>query len=192
MATDRSAFAQLAVIYRFCAQSMTYPSADWFSDQYLTTLYQFLQQMGGGQYVAELQEAMKSATASLEDLQVEYTRLFINGVPHVIAPPYGRVYKDHSLQGNFAEKTMQFYLQNGFTLKDGADLPDHIVHQLECLSFLAEDGNQAAEEEFLRTLFLPWFPIFASRVKKDAAHPFYPVIVSIIDFFTKEEEEYGV
>lgn len=192
MTSSNSAFEHIATIYRFCAQSMRYPSTDWFHEDYLKTLYGFLESLGGKEEIASLKGKISDAASALEPLQVEYTRMFITGIPHVAAPPYASVYQDKSLKGKFSEQTAAFYLECGYSLTKHADLPDNIVHQLEFLSFLAEDGNQAAEEEFIQRFFLPWFPVFASRVRSEAAHPFYPVIVSIIDFFTKEEEEYGV
>ena len=37
----------IATLYRFCAQSMQYPDPDWFSDNYLTSLYGLLDALGG-------------------------------------------------------------------------------------------------------------------------------------------------
>lgn len=192
MTHHQPAFEQLAAIYRFCAQSMIYPSKEWFTGIYINSLYSFLEVLGGQEEIDKLQKMFTDEEDSLETLQVEYTRLFITGVPHVIAPPYASVYIDKSLRGKYSEEILKFYQLSGFTLNKHADLPDNIVHQLEFLSLLTEDGNQKAEEEFIRLFFLPWFPVFASRVRKEAELPFYPVIVSIIEFFTKEEEEYGV
>lgn len=171
---------------------MHYPSAEWFNDQYLNGLYSLLESLGGTEELAALQQAFAGDSDKLETLQVEYTRLFITGVPHVAAPPYASVYLDKTLKGKFSEDILGFYHRAGYVLNEHVDLPDNIVHQLEFLSLLAEDGNQKTEGEFIRRFVWPWFPTFSSRVRKEAEHPFYPVIVSIIDFFTKEEEEYGV
>lgn len=76
----------IATIYRFCAQSMQYPSGDWFDDNYLQSLYLLLETLGGGDEKQQLQHALSNSSDFLEDLQVEHTRLFINGVPHVAAP----------------------------------------------------------------------------------------------------------
>jgi TorA maturation chaperone TorD len=171
---------------------MQYPDKNWVNDQYLEKLYLLLNALGEIEQSQKLQVACKQSTDFLEDFQVEHTRLFINGVPHVAAPPYGSVYIDKTLRGQYSDKISEFYNTHGYRLKEGADLPDSLVHQLEFLSYLARDKNQLAEEEFLSRFFLPWFPVFATRVKEEAQHPFYPIIISLIDFFTKEEEEYGV
>lgn len=189
---NQSSTDHIATLYLFCAQSMQYPAREWLNEQYLEKLYLLLETLGGVEQSQELQVACKNSKDILEDLQVEYTRLFINGVPHVPAPPYGSVYIDKTLRGQYSDKVSSFYNAHGYRLKEGADLPDSLVHQLEFLSSLARDKNQKAEEEFLRRFFLPWFPNFAGRVKEEAEHPFYHIIISLIDFFTKEEEEYGV
>lgn len=182
----------IAAIYRFCAQSMYYPEAAWLTDDYLKKLDGFLDALGGEEERAALLEACPGGRNCLEDLQIDYTRLFINGIPHTVAPPYGSVYLDRTLRGRYSDEVLAFYRSLGYSFHKEGELPDHIVYQLEFLSFLAEDRNGEGEEEFLRRFFLPWFGIFADRVKEQAHHPFYRIIVTIIDFFTKEEEEHGV
>lgn len=182
----------IAAIYRFCAQSMHYPDPSWLTEQYLSSLYNLLDVLEGLSEKEQLTSALDCSKDYIEDLQIEYTRLFINGMPHVAAPPYGSVYLEKSLQGKYAENVLLYYRSLGYTLAEHSDLPDNIIHQLEFLSFLAEDKNQQGEEEFLLKFFLPWYTIFSKQVKKESQHPFYHVIISIIDFFTKEEKEYGV
>lgn len=189
---NKSPAEHVATIYRFCAQSMHYPERTWFNDQYLEKVYLLLDTLGGEEQRKKLKESCLKSKDILEDLQVEYTRLFINGVPHVVAPPYGSVYIDKSMRGGYSDKILQYYSTSGYKLKAGADLPDSLIHQLEFLSFLAKDQNRKGEEEFLSDFFLCWFPVFATRVQEKAEHPFYQIIISLIDFFTKEEKEYGV
>ncbi len=162
------------------------------NETYLASLYSLLDALGGDEEKEAIITAKKKSVDFLEDLQVEYTRLFINGFPHVVAPPYGSVYFDKSLQGKFAEQVMQYYCSKGYVLTEKADFPDNLIHQLEFLSFLAEDNDQESEYEFLGTYFLPWFETFSKLVKKEAKHPFYRIIITLIDFFTEEEKEYGV
>jgi len=187
-----SATDHIATIYRFCAQSMKYPESSWLTEEYFSGLFELLTLLGGEEQKSNLQAAIEASNDFLEDIQVEHTRLFINGMPHVAAPPYGSVYLDKSLQGKYSEDVLIYYHSQGYTLTEQADLPDNLVHQLEFLSFLAEDKNRAGEEEFLRRYFLPWYTLFSAKVKEEIRHPFYQVIINIIDFFTKEEKEYDV
>jgi len=189
---NQSPAEHVATLYRFCAQSMQYPDASWFNDQYREKLQLLLATLGADDQSKALEKSFTQSSDILEDLQVEHTRLFINGVPHVAAPPYASVYMEKTLRGPYSDKILHFYNTSGYDLKAGADLPDSIIHQLEFLSFIVGDQNSEGEIEFLSQFFLPWFPVFATRVKEEAQHPFYPIIISLIDFFTKEEEEDGI
>lgn len=189
---NQSPAEHVATLYRFCAQSMQYPDASWFNDQYREKLHLLLATLGGDDQSKALEKSFTTSKDFLEDLQVEHTRLFINGIPHVASPPYASVYIDKTMRGQYSDNILRFYNTSGYDMKAGADLPDSLIHQLEFLSFIVGDKNQEGEIEFLSQFFLPWFPVFATRVKEEAQHPFYPIIISLIDFFTKEEEEYGV
>jgi TorA maturation chaperone TorD len=171
---------------------MHYPEPDWFTEDYLNNLFTLLETLGASEEKEQIARVTDITPESIEALQIEYTRLFINGFPHVVAPPYGSVYIDKSLQGLHTEKTLRFYTSYGYSLKDGADLPDHIIHQLEFLSLLADGDDSQAESEFLKTIFAPWFAKFHARVKQESNHPFYSVLVQLIDYLTKEEDEHGI
>ncbi|MBC8318662.1 MAG: molecular chaperone TorD family protein [Desulfobulbaceae bacterium] len=177
----------LVEIYRFLAQSMRYPEADWLDDTYWSVLTTLLTELEWHEELNELTTPRNNIADQLEDLQVEHTRLFINAVPHVLAPPYASVYAhvDGSLYGPIAEKTKKFYGEKGYSLSQN-DIPDHIVYELEFLAILADQDPEACEE-FLKILFLPWFPLFQERVLAAAKLPFYPVMVKLIDFFTRQE-----
>ena len=181
----------IARIYRFLAQCMQYPDKEWMGEDFFNVLYTLLGTLGAVDDGVAIKQSIDSSEDFLEDLQVEYTRLFINGVPHVIAPPYGSVYMDKALQGKFAGDTLAFYRKKGFNMEDDADLPDNLIHELEFLSLLAKEGDFAGEEEFLKKLFRPWYDRFHPKVTEGAHHPYYKVIVQLIDFFTKEEDKDG-
>jgi TorA maturation chaperone TorD len=121
-------------------------------------------------------------------VQIEHTRLFINAIPHVAAAPYASVhYKgDGTLYGAIAEQTKKFYRSKGFTLARENDLPDHLVYELEFLALLAKEDPDG-QREFLYSLFTPWFDIFRNKVLREAHHPYYRIVVNLIDFFTREE-----
>lgn len=181
----------IARVYRFLSQCMQYPDTEWMNEDFFNVFYNLLGTLGGVEDGVTIKKEIDNSADPIEDLQVEYTRLFINGVPHVVAPPYGSVYMDQSLQGAFAGDTLAFYRKKGFGMEKNADLPDHLIHELEFLSLLAEEQDFAGEDEFLNKLFRPWFKRFHPRVTEGAHHPFYRVVVQLIDFFTKEEDEDG-
>jgi putative dimethyl sulfoxide reductase chaperone len=179
----------ISSLYRFMAQCMQYPDSGWMNDGFFQVFYNLLDTLGAIREGKEIREALEQSPDYIEELQIEYTRLFINGVPHVVAPPYASVYMDKSIQGTFALKTLNFYREKGFAMEEGADLPDHLVHELEFLSLLTEEEDLAGEEEFLSKLFRPWYKQFCPRVAEETRHPYYRMVVTLIDSFTKEEKK---
>ena len=161
------------------------------TDEFFKVLYNLLGTLGAVDEGTAIKKEIDGSADPIEDLQVEYTRLFINGVPHVVAPPYGSVYMDKALQGTFAGNTLEFYREKGFGMEENADFPDHLIHELEFLSLLADENDLTGEEEFLNKLFRPWYGMFLARVTEGAHHPYYRVVVQLIDFFTKEEDKDG-
>jgi len=189
-----STLALLASLYRFCGLSMRYPEPVWFNRNYLTCLYSLLQNLGACQEITAIEDAFSSSSfeTALEEIQIEYTRLFINEIPHVVAPPYGSVYLDGSLQGKSTDIVLKFYRQHGYRPLEFSIPPDHLAHQLEFLASLAECGDVASERAFLSSCILPWYGQFLERVLNNARHPFYVTVVQIIAFFTEEEDEHGI
>jgi len=183
----------LSELYRFLGCSLAYPRALWLDRPYLDGLAGLLDSLECGEELTEIRNQSTDLPELLESLQIEYTRLFINSVPETIAPPYGSVYRrgEGMLNSISTEKTRQFYRQQGFDLASSTDLADYLPLQLEFLALLLEEGRQDTAEEFLIVHFRPWFAVFRDRVRQGALLPFYRILVELIDFFTKEEEEYG-
>jgi len=181
-------YQDISLLYRFLAQCLKFPEQSWFTEEFKAMFFSMLEQLEAAAESEDLKAFINESDDPIEALQIEYTRLFINGVPHVVAPPYGSVYLDKSLQGIHASKTLAYYREKGCDMAEGSDLPDHIVHELEFLSHLAEDGDLAGEKEFLENYFLTWFPDFKDRVLSEAHHPYYRLVITMIDYFTKEEE----
>lgn len=170
---------QLYDIYRFLAQALRYPEAGWFNDDFLSlyaSLLHDLEWPEKEQFVAVL------SAQQLEDLQVEYTRLFITGMPQVIASPYASSYIDGTLNGPMAVRTRQFYLDHGFDLASN-DFPDHIVNELDFAALL-EQKKVGSSQKFLTELFLPWFDLFKIEVLRGTTEDYYKTTIQLIDFFT--------
>jgi putative dimethyl sulfoxide reductase chaperone len=180
---------KMAEVYLFLSSSMKYPEENWKETGCFTILSTFLEQFPWEDEKKQLNEKLDSSNW-LETLQVEYTRLFINSTPHVIAPPYGSIYysEDGILYGKSTERVKQFYKEKGYEFTNDSELPDHLVFELEFLSLLAGEDNENEEEEyFLNKFFRPWFGKFRDRILSESHHPYYRMMVKLIDFFTKEE-----
>jgi TorA maturation chaperone TorD len=179
---------QLANFYLFLSQIMCFPEEHLLTDEFLDVYENWLNELDMHEEY-ELFRVLRKEENLLETLQIEYTRLFINAVPHLIAAPYASVYQksDQDLQGKITEKTRDFYRAQGFDIVNTAEPADHIRFELEFLSALAGNGKTEEEEQFLQTLFRPWFSEFKERVVQGAEHPYYTIAVKLIDLFTRKD-----
>lgn len=189
-AADPQQNETLADLYSFLALAMRYPDSSFLDQDYLRTFMMIIGQAGLMAEQDELRLIMANEENFLDSLQVEYTRLFINHIPQTIAPPYASVYMDgdYSLQGKYTEKIRDFYRGCGFDVTDNRIPPDHIQFQLAFLANLVQEDLFVQEQEFLTTLFRPWFARFLDTVFAEVEHPFYRVSLQLIDILTQEEQ----
>ena len=180
----------LADLYGFLALAMRYPEPSFLDDEYLAALVEILGQMGLVDEQNEIRHLMDSDPALLDNLQQEYTRLFVNNIPRTIAPPYASIYMDddYSLQGKYTEKIRDYYRSCSFDITDTNVPADHIQYQLAFLAALAQEKMFVQEQEFLTSLFRPWFERFVEAVYTEVEHPFYRVSLQLIDILTQEEQ----
>jgi TorA maturation chaperone TorD len=110
-----------------------------------------------------------------ETLQAEYTRLFINGYPHTVCPPYESVYLEKRMHGEAAIAVAAAYNEWEMTVEPG--LIDHLSTELEFLAFLASAESletdvskeaQEASERFLHDHLHRWVPQFITDLKEGA------------------------
>lgn len=180
----------LADVYGFLALTMRYPNSSFLKEDFLDVFEKLLASLDMPGEQEEIRACRQQESNFVDTLQVEYTRLFINGVPHIIAPPYGSFYLDgdHTLQGKSTRRARDFYRQYGYDIADTSELADHIRFELEFLAALARDNELEAEEQFLNDFFRPWFSSFYKRILDENGHPYYLVSTKLIDLFTKEEQ----
>ena len=143
------------------------------------------------------------ASAELQDLLVDYTRLFL-GAPQALAKPYASVWLsgEPGLMQDSAIELQKLYAQGGFQIDEGfRDLPDHVAVELEFLYLLnfqlnqarAADDNTAAQAfEVLRTAFLVghlgrWLGGFILAVHDNAQSDFYRELAEFTELFVRLE-----
>lgn len=143
------------------------------------------------------------AADSLQDLLVDYTRLFL-GAPQALAKPYASVWltDEPELMQDSAMELLQFYAQGGFEIDDEfRDLPDHVAVELEFLYLLSYQLNQAQASEdanalqalrVLRTAFLighlgRWLGPFMLAVHDHAQCAFYRELAEFTELFVRLE-----
>jgi nitrate reductase assembly molybdenum cofactor insertion protein NarJ len=135
-------------IYRCFSLMFSYPDEE---------LYEILKKLGEDEEVKKIAPSL-SDLPSLEDMQVEYTGLFISAFPTLPAVPYESYYREGTLNGETTVKRLKYYNKKGFSLADSTELPDHIAIELD---FIAETGDETIEK-YLKE----WAKEFLENVKK--------------------------
>ncbi len=178
-----------AALYYFLAQSFRYPEQTWLCEPYFDILDSIVKNLELNNNAIGLRKSYCANPEGLEILQIEYTRLFINAPPAVIAPPYSSIYLDQegNLYGPSAVWVKKFYQQHGFELSGGGDIPDHLVLELDFIALLIDEGQDNEAEQFLNEHFRKWFPLFKERVLNGSTNKFYSTLLTLVDFFTREE-----
>lgn len=185
-ASQNESSAVLYELYMFFSMTMRYPEEEFFNKEFLDGFEHLLHGLELNRELETFQQFRHNDDNLLQTLRIEYTRLFINAVPSVPAPPYASVYMggDHDLQGKFTEQTREFYRTYGYDIVDSSEPADHIAFELEFLAALVRDGEFEAEEEFVAQLFRPWFLKFQERLQGQTLHPYYEIAVQLIASFT--------
>ncbi len=140
------------------------------------------------------------------ELQVEYARLFI-GPSHLPAPPYESVYMSDSrgfLMGEAAQEVKKLYLQEGLALSPSiSDLPDHLLAELEFMSYLSEREASAwanetgkveqylrKQDTFLSDHLTKWLPPFAQGIRGASRQEFYCTLSELTVSLVGSDHDY--
>jgi putative dimethyl sulfoxide reductase chaperone len=143
------------------------------------------------------------ASAPLQDLLVDYTRLFL-GAPQALAKPYSSVWLtgEPELMQDSAMALLKLYEQGGFEIDpEFRDLPDHVAVELEFLYLLTHQQNRAEASgdtqalqavAVLRTAFLighlgRWLGPFILAVHDHAQCEFYRELAELTELFVRLE-----
>jgi putative dimethyl sulfoxide reductase chaperone len=143
------------------------------------------------------------AAADLQELLVDYTRLFL-GAPQALAKPYSSVWLSGQpeLMQDSAMELLKLYEQGSFEIDpEFRDLPDHVAVELEFLYLLTYQQNQARAHgdvqaqqavAVMRTAFLVghlgrWLGPFILAVHDHAQCEFYRELAEFTELFVRLE-----
>lgn len=113
--------------------------------------------------------------AAVEDLAVEYCRLFVGPHGHM-APVESIARGEGRYWGPSTEAVADFYRSAGLApLSEMNLLPDHLSMELDCLALLEEAGRGEEAVTFAREHVLQWLPTLAKHVLTSATMVFYRV-----------------
>ncbi len=129
--------------------------------------------------------------SDLEDLKVEYTRLFITSPHRTPAPPYASVYlsSDRRLKGEGYDQALAFYREAGYQPVEEGELADHVAYELSFMALLLEEGRRDLLKRFLEEHFLKWYPRFLTALKQAQPRPFYRALGDLVLSLTNRLRE---
>ena len=158
--------------------------------------------------------SQKSEGELLEDLAVEYARLFLGPGRHI--SPHESVHNQREdgqwgqLWGKSTVEVRKFIETAGFSYhSEFKGMPDHITAELEFMERVAqreeqawvEDDEEAAlycqkiEKRFIEEHLVKWIPQFCDKVTEEADLPFYrdmaKMTKNFIEFEKEEINRYG-
>jgi DMSO reductase family type II enzyme chaperone len=138
--------------------------------------------------------ALSNAGEEVDDLAIEYTRLFDVGASGPPCPLYGGLYGGARMKT--MEEAVRFYNHFGLTLSDSPhELPDHLTTELEFLHFLAfreaqalEQGDdpgayRRAQRDFLARHLGRWIPKMREKMEHKDPMPFFLGLVRRLESF---------
>ncbi|AFM00281.1 MULTISPECIES: molecular chaperone [Desulfitobacterium] len=209
-------------IYTLLSQCFVQPSEDLVASLVQGSLTEALQRTLGlveeGKVARELarvkdfgvQSQGRSPAEILQDMKVEYSRLFV-GPGHVVAPPYESVYKTRDddneigvVMGDAAIAAKRFYRSAGLELSDDfTDLPDHIALELYFMAYLCslefDMANEDKEKDpisirkmqtdFLKTHLGSWITDLSQAVDRGTNSEFYRGVAGLTEVWIGIERD---
>ena len=188
---------------RFLAGCFYEPGAEFAEERLFESILGAAQRISPELAAHALRLGQAFAAASLQDLLVDYTRLFL-GAPQALANPYASVWLtgEPELMQDSAMELLKLYEQGGFEIDpEFRDLPDHVAVELEFLYLLSYQQNQALASgdapalkavAVLRTAFLVghlgrWLGPFILAVHDHAQCEFYRELAEFTELFVRLE-----
>ncbi|MBK6982904.1 MAG: molecular chaperone TorD family protein [Betaproteobacteria bacterium] len=200
--------AARADLCRFLAACYYEPDARFAEERLFESMAEAAGRVDPG--LAEAARRLGEAFASdtLDDLLLDYTRLFLGPVD-TLAKPYGSVWlgKEKTLMQDSTMDVLALYEEGGFEIaEDFRELPDHVAAELEFLYLLLFRENSArrdaqsqalSENADLKRRFLGghlgrWAGPFCEAVRGGARSDFYRALADLTDRFIATEARRAV
>jgi TorA maturation chaperone TorD len=151
--------------------------------------------------------AILESDVSVEDLGIEYVRLFGVGFSGTPAIPTESNYRAPNRDGEvaaFIASLQADYRSMGLISTGGGEAPDHVSTELEVMSYLcgveAESwesdqetlamDTMGIEARFVRRHLAVWIPMFTSRALAADPGPFYERATKLVHAFVIHENDY--
>ncbi|MFZ6016594.1 MAG: TorD/DmsD family molecular chaperone [Nitrospirota bacterium] len=149
-------------------------------------------------------EEIQKEKYSLQTLQIEYTRLFINGTPSVLAPPYASAYSEERwLYGPPVIRALHTYQKAGLALTPKShEMPDYLLVELEFMIRLCQNEMKVGksygetydickeQHYFLTEQLTPWVFIWRKYVETYDRVGFYTKLAMLLGEWLKTDAAY--
>lgn len=201
---DARRAAARADLCRFLAACYYLPGPEFAEERVFDAMRTAAANIDAG--IAEAVDALGHAFdgTALQDLQVDYTALFLSPTGPV-ATPYESFWiggKDPALTQEATRRLMAFYVEAGFEIdEEFHDLPDHVAAELELLYALlfreararatGDPADALAATElrlrFLRLHLGRWITPFTGAMRAEAETDFYRALADVTERFVAAE-----
>ena len=113
----------------------------------------------------------------LDRWQGEHTRLFINGIPKTVCPPFESAWRQKSMGGFAESELVELYRRAGLAADDAP--PDYLGTMLECAAFLnlaSGETQKALRDELWKKHLEVWVPEFGAILERESELGLYRVL----------------
>ena len=202
-AYDLAQGAARADLCRYLAACYYEPTPAFAEERMFATMLAAATTLGDAYAAPVRRLADAYAGTALQDLLVDYTRLFIGPIG-TLAKPYGSVWLagDVTLMQDSSVAVEALYEEGGFALdQEFRELPDHVAAELEFLYLLIHEqnvaqarsdlpavhGNADLRRRFLAAHLGAWAPPFAHAAAAGAQTAFYRELAAPTERFVADE-----
>jgi len=171
-----------AHLFKFLSRCLAFPN-----EAFIPTLREAMEKIDDSR--DELPDLVGSfEREETEPLQAEYTRLFLNGYPRTICPPYESVYLEQRMHGESTVAVAASYAEWEMSVEPG--LIDHLATELEFLAFLASAESlkneisadaRKASDAFMQHHLSRWTPQFVADLKAGAKLDAYRMLGEVME-----------
>lgn len=143
----------------------------------------------------ELRQMLMLDQIDLEELQIDYTALFVNGFPRAKAHPFAGWYLgDDIVFGSSALDILELYSRYGLSLEPDHTLPaDHLLVELEFMAIMAEQYAKTADSSYLHAMrdmmnhhMNQWIFKFLLSIKNHADSRYFKTMAEVLTLFFNE------
>ena len=119
-----------------------------------------------------------------EELEAEYTSLFITGYPKTPCPPYFSAYQTGMIVSDYSDKLYDLYEEYGIELSN-EQFPDFIPTMMEFMTLLLTNDLLEEAKNFYKE-YLSWLDEFSKNIKRNTKNEYFIMIANELDNFTKD------